>query len=412
MSNAIAFIATGRELLNGSAVNTNAAFAGSLLAANGLAVTAAFTADDTLSGIAGAVAAALKTADTLILSGGLGPTDDDITLDAVARFFGGEITVDENQKKWIEAYWHRRHGGRPPKRVMRQARTLQGAEILPNAVGAAAGLWWQTAYAGKLRRIALLPGPPREFEPMFSDLLLPELLKWTEKSQKRFTCGFLAAGMPELRVEKTVRAALPELPASAFAYCANAEGTRCFLTLGEEAAARLAAEKARAALGDAALPCGTLELVPHLARRLKEHRFTLATAESCTGGGIGAELTRFAGISELYLGGFVTYSNAMKKKCLGVPAETLDRCGAVSEETAEAMVCGAAAFSGADCALSVTGIAGPGGGTSEKPVGTVCIGAKTPERCEVRRFLFAGDRRTVRERSRAAALLLLLELLG
>ena len=403
----IVVISSGTELLKGSAVNTNAAFLGRKLLEKGLVISRILTVSDEPGEFYAALGIALETADTIIISGGLGPTRDDITLDAVSRFFALKLELIPELEEKVTAYWLRRHTGHVPKPVMRQAYCPIGGTWFDNPNGSASGIAFETEFDKKIRKIYLLPGPPREFEPMVEDSLIPALCA---AQPEEYTAGFLAAGEGEFQINQKLEALFKDQPIR-LAYCTNAEGTRVFLTTNDRTNLDNAVAAARENIGIHAFPAGELELGPRLAAVLEEKKYNLVTAESCTGGGIGAILTDFAGISSVFKGGAIVYSNELKHAMLGVSEATLAAHGAVSGETAFEMADGACKNLQADCAVAVTGIAGPGGGTPEKPVGTVWIAARTPEHNAVREFHFYGDRRTIRERTRANALLMLLELL-
>ncbi|MDD3886907.1 MAG: nicotinamide-nucleotide amidohydrolase family protein [Victivallaceae bacterium] len=405
----IALIFTGTELLEGGAINSNQAVIGQLLTRHGAPPAAAFTAGDGADAISGALADALRLADGILVCGGLGSTDDDLTLETVCRFFGLESTIDPTLRDKLTSYWQSRHSGRMPKNMLRQARVPQGAKIIPNACGSASGLAFDTVYGKRNRHIVLLPGPPAEFESMAPEAVR-ELMTAAGKKQLH-TAGFLAVGRPELELQRQLTA-LPALADARIAYCAGPEGTRLTFSAPTRRAALALAGQAAEICGESALPEGQYELVPAVFQRLKSHKLTLATAESCTGGMVGAKLTDLAGISSVYLGGAVTYSNQLKHKLLGVPQKILDEYGAVSRECAEAMVRGAARRFGADCAIAVTGIAGPDGGSETKPVGLVYVAVKAGRRKEVRECHFYGSRRQIRERAAATALGMLYLLAG
>ena len=406
----IAVISTGTELLKGTVLNTNLAFLGRELGTLGLSIRLALIAGDREQELYTACAEALAAADTLIISGGLGPTRDDITLDATARFFGLELEPHPELVEKVTAFWHERHRGRVPGQVLRQARAPRGAAILPNPNGSASGFRIDTVYDSRPRRIYLLPGPPREFEPMAHASLLPELARSMESEGHEYTLGFLAAGEPEFQLQVRFEKALEGFPVE-LAYCATPAGTRVFVSGSDSGQVRNAAELARSLSGPWALPFGELELPAAVLAELGRTRRTLVTAESCTGGMISAALTAVPGASNAYLGGAVVYSNRLKHRLLGVPQEILDRFGAVSAECAGAMVDGATERLGGDCAIAVTGIAGPAGDDTDKPVGLVYIGVRAGEKRSVEEFHFRGDRNAVRERSCGSALLMLYRLL-
>ena len=406
----IAVITTGTELLKGTTLNTNLAFLGRELGSIGLAIRLALTAGDQERDLYTAFSEALDSADTLIVTGGLGPTRDDITLDATARFFGLELAPHPELVQKVTQFWGLRHRGRVPKPVLRQARAPEGAVFLPNPNGSATGYRIETVYGGRTRRIYLLPGPPREFEPMVKAALLPELAATPEQTGHEYTLGFLAAGEPEFQLQVRLEEALSSFPVE-LAYCATPSGTRVFVSGADREQVHKAAELARTLAGPAPLPFGELALPAPVLAELERRKWHLVTAESCTGGMISAALTAIPGSSRSYLGGAVVYSNELKHRLLGVPREIFNSFGAVSAECATAMVDGAAEQFGAECAVAVTGIAGPASDDTNKPVGLVYIGVRAGEKRIVQEFHFTGDRDSVRERSCGNALLMLYRLL-
>lgn len=406
----IAMICTGTELLKGSTVNTNLAFLGGELTAAGLPPVLEIAVGDDGGDLSGALASALRCADAVVISGGLGPTVDDITLDVAARFFGLELVESPELSLRLEEWWRRGHRGRCPRMQYRQARCPAGARIIPNPEGSAVGYDFETVYGGRSRRIFLLPGPPREFEPMARDYLLP-CLAGLNPEDRIFTTGFLAAGIGESAASAAVEPAVREF-AVTVAYTAKPEGAVVYLSGSDAATVTAAVAAARRAVGKAALPAGVTGVIPELIARLRAEGATLSTAESCTGGLIAAALTDRPGVSEVYLGGAVTYSNALKTALLGVAPELLREFGAVSSETAAAMAAGAVSRFGSTAAVAVTGIAGPGGGSAAKPVGLVYVAAVWRDRNAVKELRLRGSRRAIRERARAQALLLLLELMN
>lgn len=407
----ISMITTGTELLKGTVLNTNQAFLGRELEQIGMRLASTLTVGDHPREIYAGLAALLPVSECIVVTGGLGPTDDDITLDAVCRYLGVELETDPVLVDKVTAFWHRSHRGRVPRQVLRQARAPRGAHRIENPEGSASGWRIDTTFLGAPRRIYLLPGPPREFEPMMTSSLLPDLAGLEEKKPHEYTRCFLAAGVGEFSLQQLTAKLLHGNDAVEPAFCVTPEGTRVFLSGPRETPVIEAIEVLRKAVGTAALPVGELSLLPGVLSRLESARQTLVTAESCTGGGIAEAITAIPGASAVFRGGAVVYSNELKTRLLGVPEELLARHGAVSAECAEAMVRGAAERLEADCAIAVTGIAGPGGGTPEKPVGLVYIGVLAGDRVRIEECHFRGDRRAVRERTRGRALLILRELL-
>ena len=397
----IAFISTGTELLKGSAVNTNLRCFGSALAAAGIPLHQEIACGDKKQEIAEALSAALKSSDILLISGGLGPTSDDITLETAARFFGLELYQDEALTEKIENFWKALGRSIPcPKDQLKQAMLPVGAKAIDNPRGSASGIYVQVKYACVERHLFFVPGPPSEFEPMIAESILPAILELVPDRMK--TVGFLCAGVGESTVAKTLEKPVTALGVE-IAYCADASGTRVFLSSDDEEKLNSADRIAHELMGNSAMPDGILDPVTRLIALLKEKNLTMACAESCTGGLIGKMLTDLPGISEVYYGSIVSYANSVKQNVLGVPEETLLSAGAVSEETAAAMAENAARVLGCSCAISTTGIAGPDGGTPEKPVGLVYAGCFCNGRTTVIKLRLRGGREAIRQRASARA---------
>ena len=401
----IAFISTGTELLKGSAVNTNLRCFGSALAAAGIPLHQEIACGDKKQEIAEALSAALKSSEILLISGGLGPTSDDITLETVARFFGLELYQDKALTEKIENFWKALGRSIPcPKAQFKQAMLPVGAEAVDNPRGSASGIYVKVKYAGVDRHLFLVPGPPSEFEPMIAESILPAILELVPDRMK--TVGFLCAGVGESTVAKTLEKPVTALGVE-IAYCADASGTRVFLSSNDEEKLNSADRVAHDLMGSSAMPDGVLDPVTRVIGLLKEKNLTMACAESCTGGMIANSIVERSGVSSVFAGGVVTYSNALKEKLLNVPAELLENFGAVSEECACAMVKGAVENMGADAAVATTGIAGPDGGTPEKPVGLVYVAASVRGEVMVRKLNLRGGRLMIRQRAAAQALILL-----
>ena len=401
----IAFISTGTELLKGSAVNTNLRCFGSALAAAGIPLHQEIACGDRKQEIAEALSAALKTSEILLISGGLGPTSDDITLETVARFFGLELHQDPALTLKIENFWKALGRSIPcPKSQFKQAMLPDNGTAIDNPRGSASGIDIKVDYAGISRRVFLVPGPPSEFEPMIEGSILPAILEIVPDRLK--TVGFLCAGVGESTVAKTLEKPVTALGVE-IAYCADASGTRVFLSSADDARLAEADRVAHDLMGASALPDGVLDPVTRTIDLLKEKALTLVTAESCTGGMIANSIVERSGVSAVFAGGAVTYSNELKEKMLGVPAELLAAHGAVSPECACAMAKGAAEKMGAQAAVATTGIAGPDGGTPEKPVGLVYIAAFVKGEVLCRELKLRGGRTMIRQRAAAQALNLL-----
>lgn len=403
----IAVICTGTELLKGSAVNTNLAYLGRELTAAGMPASLEITVGDHADELIRAIGDALHVADTLIISGGLGPTTDDLTLDTVARFFDIELVENEELKNKVQTFWNFHHSGRCPKQQFRQARVPRDGFILPNLVGSASGLGFETLYGGVQRKVFLLPGPPNEFEPMAHDVLLPHLISL--RNENMITAGFLCCA-GESSVFPVVEKAVSHLPVEV-ACAAGAGGTRIFLSGSDETAVEGAVAIARSVLECPILPTGEYDMADYLLKLLRNNSLTLGCAESCTGGLAANRFVTIPGASDVFKGSITAYANEIKTSLLDVPQEILDEYGAVSPECAEAMALGCAKRLNCNCAVSTTGVAGPDGGTPEKPVGLVYVGACVNGRCLTRKLQLRGGRRIIRERAVENALILLFTLL-
>ena len=403
----IAVICTGTELLKGSAVNTNLAYLGRELAAVGLPPSLEITVGDHASELLQAISDALEVADTLIISGGLGPTTDDLTLDTVARFFDQKLQENPELKNKVQNFWNFHHPGRCPKTQFRQARVPEGGFFMPNPVGSASGIGFETVFGGKLRKLFLLPGPPHEFEPMVKASLLPKLL--ADDPRKLITAGFLCCA-GESMVFNPVEKALTGFPVEV-ACAAGAGGTRIFLSGDTQEAVDEALKIAANALSCPKLPVGEYDMAEYLIKLLKKRDMSFSCAESCTGGLVANRFVTLPGASAVFKGSVTAYANEIKASVLNVPQEILDNYGAVSSQCAEAMAKGCAALLKTDCAVSTTGIAGPDGGTPEKPVGLVYVSAWVNGVTATEELHLRGGRRAIRERSVEKALTLLYTLL-
>jgi nicotinamide-nucleotide amidase len=375
----IELINTGSELLLGRVLNTHQHWLGRELADLGYSLNRQVTVPDTGIAIQEAVREALTRADLIITTGGLGPTSDDVTRDLIAALLGRKLIQDAETLARIESFFTRRRRPMPASTSV-QAMVPEGATILTNEHGTAPGLVLAVnpnpyRPGGGQAKLVMLPGPPRELRPMFTNQVVPWLREWFP--QPGFVCRTLrTTGLGESYLEEMVAGPLKPLTDAGLelGYCARVgEVDLRFVARGPQAVT-LAAEAeqiVRAKVGAYIFGENDDLLEAVIVKRLTELKRTVALAESCTGGYIGNRLTNVSGASAVFLAGFITYSNEAKTKFIGVPAELIAQHGAVSEPVARAMAEGARAVSGADYALAVTGIAGPTGGTEEKPVGTV-----------------------------------------
>ena len=376
----IELINTGSELMLGRVLNTHQQWICRQLADCGYRVSRQVTVADTGPDIEEAVREALSRADLVITTGGLGPTSDDLTRDRIAGLLGRELIEDKAVLANVEGFFAARR--RPmPSRTRVQALVPRGAMVLPNAHGTAPGLALEINPnrfhdRGRGAWLVMLPGPPRELRPMFGEQVIP-LLREKIPLYEAFVCRTLkTTGLGESLVEEKIAPALQHLPGLEIGYCARTGEVDVRLAGRGAGAERMVAEAeqiVRDQIGDCIFGEGDEQLETVLVRLLTERKETLALAESCTGGYIANRITNVPGASAVLLAGLVTYSNEAKHTFLDVRPETLAAHGAVSEPVAREMAEGARRRTGADHALAVTGIAGPGGGTAEKPVGTVFI---------------------------------------
>jgi nicotinamide-nucleotide amidase len=385
-----AFLAVGSELLRTDRVDTNSLLAARLLAPCGVAFVEKRCVEDDAGAIAAALSEMLARAELVIVSGGLGPTEDDVTREAAALALGIGLARDPRLEAALLARFRTR-GRELPAIALRMADVLDGAEVLENPVGTAPG---QLVRAGG-GTLVLLPGVPVELE----QILVTHLLPLWAAAEGVLTRTLRLAGVYESQVEERVKHLYARFGRERVTIlAARGQVLLVLAAAGGQGAQELAEMEAAFAAAAGADLYGrdgdTLAGV--VLARLGARGWRLATAESCTGGLIGAAITAVAGSSAAYLGGVVSYSDLLKQRLLGVPEAALAAHGAVSREVAEAMAAGARAL-GVDCALAVTGIAGPEGGSEDKPVGTVHIAVATPGGARHARHRFPGDRAMVRE---------------
>jgi len=413
-----AVVATGDELAIGQSLNTNTMWIADRLMAAGIETVEHVVLGDDRAAVAAAIRRLAGEVPLVIVTGGLGPTADDVTRDALAEAAGEELVLDEGA---LAAIGGRLRGlGREMTAYQRmQAMRPRSAACLPNDNGTAPGLHMVVGGGGAGADVFCLPGPPREMKPMFERDVLPRLRPDPARTAR--TRVLHAAGI----FEAEAAARLGELmdrgrnPLVGITVSAGGLAVR-IRAVGEAGEGGEALERSleatagavRRRLGPYIYGEGEETLESVVVAALRRAGRTLACVESCTGGGLGAAVTRVPGSSDVFVGGWVTYSNAMKERLVGVPAEVLRENGAVSEPTARAMAVGGLERSGADLCVSITGIAGPGGGSAAKPVGTVCVGLARRESggpaVTVRRLLISGEREDVRERSVRTALMMVL----
>jgi nicotinamide-nucleotide amidase len=367
----IEVINTGTELLLGNTLNTHGAWFGRELFKLGLRISRQTTVPDG-DAIRDALQEALGRADAVIVTGGLGPTSDDLTREITAEVLGLELITDEAALRSLEGFFALRC--RPMVDAnLKQALCPVGADILPNANGTAPGIYVPPRLNGRSNcAVFLLPGPPRELYPMYQAEVVPRLLALAGVENLHEALVLKFTGIGESDFHQGIDARLAAVPGLEYGYCAHV-GEVDLRLIGAAAALVEGREIALERFGSYLISDDESSLEETVVRLLRERGMTFATAESCTGGLIANRITNVPGASEVFTHGFVTYANAAKTGMLGVSAQDIETHGAVSEVVARAMADGALQKSGADIAVSVTGIAGPGGGSEEKPVGTAWI---------------------------------------
>jgi len=390
-------IAVGSELLTPQRVDTNSLYLTDQLNGLGVEVVTKSVIGDDLNRLADAVRRAVSRSEIVVLCGGLGPTEDDLTRDAVAAALDRKLIYHPEITEVLEQRFAQL------KRKMvevnkRQAFIIEGAEILPNDRGTAPGQWIEESGA----HLMLLPGPPHEMKAMFTRQCLPRLARIVPRQAIR-TLVLRVAGMPESDLDQliapvykkydnpatTILAAAGDIQIHLRARCATeGEATALLVEVGGPI---------ELLLGDRIYSRNGQSLEEVVGEMLRDRHNTLSVAESCTGGLLGERITSVPGSSTYFLGGFITYSNRMKTESLGVPEDIVAEFGAVSKETVEAMAVGARRRTGSTYAVSITGVAGPDGGSEKKPVGTVYVGLADAGGCQVLHRQFIGDRTRIRQ---------------
>lgn len=399
-------IAVGSELLLGQIANTNAQYISQRLSSVGINVYYHTVVGDNRRRLLEALEIACRRADIIITTGGLGPTMDDLTKETVAEFLGLELVLHQPSAQAIREYFEKR-GRTMTENNLKQAMFPKEAIILPNEMGTAPGAIIEKD--GKA--FIILPGPPYEMQPMFENHVIPYL---TEKEdQKIFSRVLRIYGIGESTVEEMIKDLLERqsnptiAPLASYGEVTLRLTVKCPRSQDPLELIRPVEDEIRRCLGESVYGIDDDRLETVVAGLLKDKGLTLAVAESCTGGLISNLLTDVPGISENLLEAYVTYSNQAKMSRLGVKPETLKAYGAVSPQTAQEMALGILSTSGADIGLAVTGIAGPGGGSPEKPVGLAYIAIAMGSHVEVKRVLNQGNRKRIKLSTANAALDLL-----
>lgn len=394
----------GTELLLGFTIDTNGAEIARALASIGVRVARRTTVGDTPEAIREGVRDALSRTGAVLTTGGLGPTRDDVSKAVVAELYG--MALEFEPAIWEELVARFARLGRAPAPSNRsQAEVPRGAVVLPNRWGTAPGLWFE----GPPGLVIMLPGVPGEMRKLVEHEVVPRLAARSHGGVIRSRV-VRTTGIPESTLAERLGEIEHDVAPLTLAYLPGFDGVDLRLSAWglapDDADARLAAgaELLRQRAGPFAYGEGEDDLAALVLDRARTHRVRLGTAESCTGGLVAARITDVPGSSDVFLGSIVSYSDSVKRERLGVPADVLAAHGAVSAETAAAMAAGAREALGVDVAVSITGVAGPGGGSDEKPVGLVYLHAIGPAGELSRRLDFPGDRETIRLRAAVAAL--------
>jgi nicotinamide-nucleotide amidase len=396
-------VTIGTELLLGFTLDTNSAFLGQALADAGVRIARRTSVPDEPTAVRDAVREALSRSRLVITTGGLGPTRDDLSKNVVAELFG--LPLEFHQDIWddLAARWARM-GRKIGGRNRCQAEVPRGAVILPNRWGTAPGLW----ITGTLGEVIMLPGVPAEMRGLVTHEVIPRL---TARSGGRVVRSLVVrtTGMPESAVAERLSQVESTLPPLSLAYLPSLDGVDLRLTAwnlepaAADAALTSAAERLTQELGEHVYGRGDADLAAVLLQECHSSSRTIAVAESCTGGMLGARITAIPGSSEVFRGGVVPYATQGKLR-LGVRERILDIKGAVSEETVRAMATAVRELFGASMSVAVSGIAGPGGGSEDKPVGTVWFAFADDAGVESHKYVFPGSRHDVRARASQFAL--------
>jgi nicotinamide-nucleotide amidase len=412
-------ITIGDELLLGFTIDTNGAFLAQRLAALGVAVARRTAVGDTIEAITAALEEALERTGAVITTGGLGPTTDDLTRDAIAQVFGRSLQVDDLHLRWMQERWRKRFGRDMPESNVRQAMMPSGARKLENNHGSAPGVYVEDERG---RWVVALPGVPRELRGMTDDALAPLL--------RAKGCGgdgqciksltLRTTGIAESLLQDQLKGSAigDDGDSLSLAYLPGVDGVDLRLTVrhrssaAADSALQRAAEQIRKVVGQSIYAEAADDLAAVLLDGCRTKGIHIAVAESCTGGLLGARLTAVPGSSDVFLGGVIAYANEVKVRDLGVSPQVLADHGAVSEAVVREMAIGARARFGAELALAITGVAGPDGGTPDKPVGLVWVCAAIGDQVEPRKIQSWGDRQEVRYRAAQAAMELARRLLA
>ncbi len=403
-------INTGTELLLGDVQDAHLAFIAREIFPLGLQIEERRTVPDSdvIRLIRRTLTELFPHCEILFVTGGLGPTTDDITREMVAESLGLELHQDPQLLAWLQQRLQIR-GIKWTSGIARQADVLAGARVLPNENGSAPGFYLKANITPRIpsTHVFVLPGPPRELQPMFTKFAMPILKSIIEVPSQVERRSYSIAGMGESLVEKAIGEKVLTIPGIELGYCAR-PGEVEVRVIGDRKAIQSADVIIRGEMGLSIFSDNDEALEQVVVRLLKQRKQTLATAESCTGGLIANQITNVSGASEVFLAGYITYANSAKNDVLNVDSKLIEKNGAVSEAVARAMAEGARTGAASTYGLATTGIAGPTGGSDEKPVGTVYIAlASGDSETVARKFLFPTDRQTFKQLAAQAALDLL-----
>jgi nicotinamide-nucleotide amidase len=398
----IEVITIGDELLLGFTIDTNAAHLARALASIGVHIVQRTTVGDEPDQIARVVREALDRTGAVITTGGLGPTSDDLTKQSIGALFGRKMRIDEVHLAWMRDRWTKRFNRPLPVSNEQQALVPEGATKLENNHGSAPGIWIEDERG---RWVAMLPGVPREMRGMLADTLLPRLASRITSGTVVRSRTLRTTGIAESLLADHIGSAGGPPDAVSLAYLPGIAGVDLRVTVKDVPAADgervldAAVGRLRAAVGDAIYGQGDDDLAAVVLELCRARGLTIGVAESCTGGLLGARLTAISGSSDVVNGGVIAYANDTKRDLLGVNEDSIREHGAVSEEVVRQMAAGARRAANASVGLAITGVAGPNGGTPDKPVGTVWIAVDVAGAVESRLLTLWGDRQDVRERA-------------
>lgn len=412
----VAIIIIGDEILLGQVTDTNSGFIARTIATKGWKVKSIAIVADNANAIRKAAEQALHSADIVLTTGGLGPTKDDITKLTLAEMFDSKLVVDPSVEANIELIFAKR-GLQINQSTRRQALVPEKARVVQNRYGTAPVMWFECPESNKV--LVSMPGVPHEMQGVFAEEVFPALLNKFPQSQYQAHRTVITEGISESALSEQIALWEDALPEGAhIAYLPEAARLRLRIDVesptADEAEA-LASQLHRELIelcGSHFLCTDDLSPAQLLIRELKRLNMKMATAESCTGGNIAREITAIAGSSQVMNGGVVAYSNEVKQRALGVKASTLAEHGAVSLPTVREMAAGVMSLTNSDLAICTSGIAGPTGGSADKPVGTVCISVAVAQKCVALTYRFPGSRQRVIDLATATALTMAVRLLN